>query len=154
MLRRCLLLFLAAGCQSRENPQTPASVEVRDQAGALVAQLTPGHPCKGKLGNVEMDATHTQTAILRLVRQDSGATVLDPKTGIPALRIFVDHGGATISGPDSRVLRHIESKHDAFAVDHPPLTVTGTRDPVIAALLTSSELAAAEALLLACGQGA
>jgi hypothetical protein len=145
-------MLVAAGCQSRENPQAASVIEVRDPAGAVVAKLTPGHPCRGKLGKVEVEASESHEPTLRVVPQDRGFNVLDPKTGVPALRIFLDHGGATISGADSRVLRTITPRGDAFAADRPAMTITGTNDPVVAALLTSSELPASEALLLSCGR--
>jgi hypothetical protein len=174
------MLLAIASCQggtTRENAEVlPPTIEVHDGRGAMVAELRPGHPCRATIGPVEMqiggpplvaqvgatrwsgDTGKNGTTLLRdgtpVARvQELGAQVyvFDP-TGIPMVKISAAASGATVADASSRVVRHVERGPAKLAIDSPALTVTGTQDAKLAALLTARELSPELRMLAACGR--
>jgi hypothetical protein len=146
----------------------PVLVEARDGSGIVTAQLRPGHPCRASIGPVELivggpplvaqdgavrwtgDDRGNGTTLLRegevvarVVSVQGVLSVVDP-TGVALIRIGAD----AVSDASGRRLRSISAKPGAIAIDQ--LSVTGTRDAALAALLTAEELRPEVRMLAAC----
>jgi hypothetical protein len=149
-------LALIAGCQSqaREVSQ-PSPIEVRDSTGAVVASVRPGQPCSAPGWSTEdhgngTTLVHDGAAVARLQAKPGRYDVFDPQ-GIPLLHIFATDYDATVANQASFVLRHARVLYPGvIAIDKPPLSVTGTRDTVLAALLSAPELSPDVRALAAC----
>jgi len=176
--RRCILLLSLAACQAKDAPPpVPRAIEARDGSGALVASLVPGRPCKvsiGLGGALAMDVTGPPLAaevagvhwtgdhrdngttlaragamVARVYGHDSTLSLFDP-AGVPIVRLDERGGAVEVSDAGRRLLRHVTRKADAFTVDSPALTVTGTGDAELVALLVSPELQPELRMLAAC----
>lgn len=178
--RLSLLPWLALGaCQDpqREAPApAPAAVQVRDGKGASVAELRPTRPCRATIGGIELivggppllatygtakwtgtsDANGTTLArdgerVARVfpVGDPAKAAVLDMQ-GVALARIAVTGDKATVSDAASVPVRNLVRAGDAIKSDSPALTITGTDDLILAALLASPELQPEVRMLAAC----
>ncbi len=170
MFIRCFAVLTLVACQGSKPEAAPAPVlvEARDGSGAVVAQVRPGHPCRASIGPQELliggpplvaqdgavrwsgDDRGNGTTILRdgdivarTVLLDGTFSVIDP-TGIAMVRI----SGDAISDASGRRLRTIVTKPGAIEIE--TLKITGTRDAVMAALLTATELRPEVRMLAAC----
>jgi hypothetical protein len=171
----CLAL---AACQSRgaePAPEPPATIEVRDGKGVIIAQLRPGHPCRATIGPIELliggsplvaqdgntrwsgeklangtTISRDGTPVARVQDQGAHVAVFDP-AGLPIVKIDDVSGGATVADQASRVIRRVtQGKDGKLAVDAPALVATGTKDAKLVALLTASELTPELRMLAAC----
>ena len=175
MLSSCLLL----ACQSRASepaPAAPVTIEVRDDRGGVVAELRPSHPCRARIGPIELqiggpplvsqlgetrltgsDAAHGTTVasngqILARVLPSAdlrAIEVFDP-TGAALVRIDAEGSGAAVKNPSQRVLHRIVPKADALVLDDGLQSVHGTHDAVLAALFVAPELLPEVRMLVAC----
>jgi len=169
------LLFALAACQAKDAaPPAPRVIEARDGSGAVVATLAPGKPCRAAIGSLAIEVAgpalaadiagahwtgdhrdngttiaRAGVAVARVYGHESTLSLFDP-AGVPMLRVDAHGGAVDVSDAGRRLLRHVTPKGDALAVDSPALTVTGTRDAQLVALLVSPELAPELRMLAAC----
>lgn len=148
-------------------------VEVRD-GSTVVASLRPGRPCRATIGPTEMiiggpplisqlgstrwtGADGANGMVLsrddqRVARLYDGA-VFD-MVGAAMVRVKAEADRATVSDTASRLIRTLARTGDTITVDpaagQPKLVVTGTRDLVLASMLSASELQPEIRMLAAC----
>jgi hypothetical protein len=118
---------------SEPAPAGPATIEVRDDKGGVTAELRPSHPCRARIGPIELqiggpplvsqlgetrltgsDASNGTTldsdgqVLARVLPSGDGRAidVFDP-LGAVLVRIDTDGAGATVSTPSQRVLHRI-----------------------------------------------
>lgn len=150
------------------------AIEARDGSGAIVASVVPGKPCHAKVGALEADVAgpplaadiagahwtgdvrdngtaiaRAGAAVARVYGHDTTLSLFDP-AGVPMLRVDQRAGAVEVADAGRRLLRRITQTGSAFAVDSPALTVTGTRDAELVALLVSPELQPELRMLAAC----
>lgn len=168
------LVLMSCQAKARELPEPTPAIEVRDAQGALVAGMHPGHPCRGTIGTLDLqvgaaplvaqvgditwrgDVRGNGTMMLRgdvevarVVDQAGALEIYDPQ-GLPIVRIATVDGGATVADRASRLVRRASVQPTSIAIDAPPLVVTGTRDPAVAALLSAPEVIPEVRVLAAC----
>lgn len=175
----CISIVALAACnggdkQAEQAP--PAPIEVRD-AQSLIAELLPIRPCRAKVGNQEMivggppilsqlgdvrwmgttgsnGTTYAKdgqrVARLYPLADANEASVLDTR-GVALIRVMVTGQTAKVTDAATVPVRNVKKEANAITVDAPvPLTVTGTDDLVLAALLTAPELIPEVRMLAAC----
>lgn len=177
-MRRLLFLALLAGCQGKKAtpPPEPVSVQVRDASGVLVAELRPLRPCRGSIGPVDLivggpplianlggtewkgSAADNGTTLYRdgqaqvrvfPIGDATKASVMDTR-GVALARVSVEGARAVVSNAASVPVRTLRSEGETITSDQPALTITGTRDLVLAALLSAPELTPEVRILAAC----
>jgi hypothetical protein len=154
----------------------PAAIEVRDGKGTVIAQLRPGHPCRATVDRLEMfvggpplvsqhgderwtgqQATNGTTLlrdgaqVARVFPTGSAGElgVFDP-SGVALVRIVAAKDAANVSAPNGTLIRQLARKGDAIAADPGEFTISGTRDLVLAAVLSAPELVPEVRALVAC----
>jgi hypothetical protein len=176
-VRRLLLLALA-GCHGSTQPPAPEPdpVQVRDASGAVLAELRALRPCRGSIGPIDLivggpplisNVGSTQWSGMTgangtTLRRDGDpvarvypvgdattAAVLDPH-GVALARIAVTGKVAVVSNAASVPVRNLRVDGDAIKADQPAMTITGTHDLVLAALLSAPELTPEVRVLAAC----
>ena len=175
---RSLLLLALVACQGKQEapPPGPVAVQVRDSSGVLVAELRPLRPCRGSIGPVDLivggpplvanlggtqwkgSAADNGTTLIR--DGESVARIFpvgDPKTvsvldmqGVALARIALSPAGVTVTNAASVPVRNLRIDGATIKADEPPLTITGTKDLVLAALLSAQELSPEVRVLAAC----
>ena len=158
-------------------PALPPAVVVRDSKGEELVRLQPGHPCRATLGPFEMivggpplvadlgeahwvgDDESNGTMISRNgkpvarvfpVGDPVTAAVIDPE-GVALVRIQKGGGDVLVSNAAGQTVRQLHTKVDgSIVIDQPAATATGTKDLVLVALLTASELAPEVRMIAAC----
>lgn len=177
-LRSLALLALAMGCQGKKQapPPEPVPVQVRDSSGVLVAELKPLRPCRGSIGPVDLivggppllatlgdtrwtgaSAANGTTlsrdgqAVVRVfpVGDATSGAVLDMQ-GVARARIAVSGQTATVSDAASVPVRNLKLGSTSITSDEPTLTITGTQDLILAALLSAPELMPEVRIIAAC----
>jgi hypothetical protein len=173
------LLLALLGCQGKKEaapPPEPVSIQVRDGSGVLVAELRPLRPCRGSIGPADLivggpplvatigttqwtgsDAPNGTTlyrdsqAVARVypVTDANNVAVLDTR-GVALARIAVTGATATVSNAAAVPVRNLRQQGAEIKTDDPSLTITGTNDLVLAALLSASELSPEVRILAAC----
>jgi hypothetical protein len=152
----CALPF--AGCQgtdtSKAAPPKPTAIEVVDATKSVVARVVPGRPCRATVEGVELlvggRPLVAQIGTDRWTGEDAdnGTTLrkndqivarihakqLFDANGIPIIRVL-DNGD--IADKANAVVRKAVAAANAITID--TLTVTGTTDVAIAAMLTARE---------------
>jgi hypothetical protein len=180
VLRCCLyVVAVLAGCKDapgKLDPPAADPVVIRDDAGNVVAELQPTRPCRATIGAAEMivggpplvapvgstqwtGSTEPNGTVLhrdgeRIARvypvgDPSSAAVFDLK-GIAQARIEVTGQTATVENGASVTVRRLRADGSTITTDDPALTVTGTSDLVLAALLSARELLPEVRMLAAC----
>ena len=177
LAQSCSALVLALGCQAKpQATPAPAGVTVRDASGAVVATLRPGHPCRARIGGQEMlvggpplvaqlgdvrwtgvdrpDGTLLErdgAPIARVFAPDPHLVAVFGENGAAALRIAIGEVAAVSDGTGQRV-RTFARRGAAIVADSPAatLTVTGTSDLALAALLSAPELSPEIRMMAAC----
>jgi hypothetical protein len=178
--RLFLVPWLALGaCQDpprQTSAPEPAAIQVRDGSGASIAELRPSRPCRATIAGAELIvggppliATYGETKwtgttdtngttlskdgarVARVfpVGDPAQAAVLDMQ-GVALARIAVTGDKATVSDAASVPVRNFVKAGDAIKSDSPALTITGTNDLILAALLASPELQPEVRMLAAC----
>ena len=172
-------MALVAGCQGRtsteEAPPAPRAIEVHDASGKLTARVVPGHPCRATVDGVELlvggrpliaqvgevrwsgddDKTGTTlrkdgVAVARIFPAEvlpGAVDVIDPQ-GIALLRVKAAGDSAPIVSASGAVERVAKRTPKGISVGD--VTVTGTDDLLLAALLTAPEAGAEVRGLAAC----
>jgi hypothetical protein len=165
-------------CQSRasESVPTPPAIELLDDHGVLNGELRPSHPCRARIGPIEMQiggpplvaqlgatrltgssddhgttlASDGQMLVRMLPSADGrGVDVFDP-TGAALVRFDSDGSGATIRSAGRDVLHRVEPRGDQLVLDNGAQAVRGTHDALLAALLVDPELLPEVRMLAAC----
>jgi hypothetical protein len=180
VLRCCLyVVAVLAGCKdapSKLEPPPADPVVIRDEAGNVVAELKPTRPCRASVGATEMivggpplvapvgtiqwtGSTEPNGTLLhrdgeRIARvypvgDPNQAAVFDLK-GIAQVRIEVTGQTATVENGASVTVRRLRVAGTTITTDDPSLTITGTSDLVLAALLSAPELLPEVRMLAAC----
>lgn len=174
----CISIVALAACNGGKQAEQapPKPVEVRDAQG-VIAELLPIRPCRAKVGNQEMivggppilsqlgevrwmgttgaNGTTYQKDGERVARlyplaDANEASVLDTH-GVALIRVMVTGETAKVTDSATVPVRNVKKEANAITVDAPvPLTVTGTDDLVLAALLTAPELVPEVRMLAAC----
>lgn len=174
------VLVVLASCKESPSkltqPAEVVSVVVKDTAGLTVAELRPGHPCRATIGPQEMIVGGPPLVATLGSTKWTGAkaengTVLtrdaepiarvfpvgDPQTGsvfdlkgIAQVRIAVADKTATVQNRASIPVRNLTRAGDTITSSDPKLTITGTDDLILAALLSAPELLPEVRMLAAC----
>ena len=164
---RALALLPAFGCQgaSEQRTQPAASIEVRDSTGSVVARVQPGRPCRASVDGVELlvgarpfvaqvgtDVWTGETAANGTTLKKNGAVVariharqLFDDQGIPLIRVL--ETGAIVDRANAVVRT---AAPGATGVTIGELSVGGTTDVVLAAMLTAREALPEVRALAAC----
>jgi hypothetical protein len=153
-----------------------ADVQVVDDKGALVADLKQMRPCRVTIGPQELIVggppilstigSTTWTGVsdtngTTLTRNDERIArvfpVGDPASGavfdlggIAQARISVTGQTATVENGASATIRRLTLAGGKITSDNPALTITGTDDLILAALLSAPELLPEVRMLAAC----
>src|SRR5687768_16467394 len=157
MSLRALALLPAFGCQGGSTPPPPKgrpAIEVRDASGAILATVQAGRPCRANDGGIELlvggrplvaqhgtdrwtgeDAANGTT----LKKNDQvvariHAKQLFDENGIPVIRVLE---GGDIVDKANAVVRKATPRGGSVAIGD--LTISGTQDVVLAAMLTARE---------------
>lgn len=165
---RTLALLPAFGCQgSSEAPRKPvaAPIEVRDATSAVVARVQPGRPCRATVDGFELlvggrplvaqvgadrwtgeDAENGTTLKKndRIVARIHARQLFDDQ-GIPVIRVLET---GDIVDKANAVVRKAVAGPGAVTIGE--LTVGGTTDVVLAAMLTAREAVPEVRALAAC----
>lgn len=173
-------MALLASCQGRsatDSPApTPAGLEVRDAHGTVSARLFPGRPCRAEVEGVALQVgadplvamvgavrwtgaadPASGTLLLRDGAQAARIYPAPPTTtamelfdaeGVATIRARVDHGEASIVNRSGAVVRTAKKVGAGVVVGD--LTVTGTDDVLLAAVLASPEVQPEVRALAAC----
>jgi hypothetical protein len=161
---------LAGGCRGGADPApTPPlpAIEVRDAVGSVTARVVPGHPCRATVEGVEIlvggRPLVAQQGAVRWTGEDApngttfkkdGAPVarvharqLFDEAGIPILRVLPD--GGIVNRASVRV-RSAAAAPTGNAVAIGAVTVAGTADVTLAAMLAAPEVPPDLRALVAC----
>ena len=158
-------------------PKTPvADVQVLDGKGALVADLKQTRPCRATIGPQELivggpplvstfgsttwsgvsdvngtTLTRNDERIARVfpVGDPASGAVFDLH-GIAQTRVTVTGQIATVENGASATVRRLTLAGGKITSDNPALTITGTEDLILAALLSAPELLPEVRMLAAC----
>lgn len=171
--RRVLALALVAGCQGKSEPDPPrpppAVIEAR-AAGATVAHIIAGHPCRAEIDHQEL-LIGTQPLVAQvggsrwsgedgdggtMLRKDGAAIVRIRDSEDTAIEVFDPQGAAilrlsadgAIANGAGEVLRRAEATHSAIKIGD--AVVTGTTDIPLGVLVTAPELLSEVRALAAC----
>jgi hypothetical protein len=155
-------------------PATP--IVVKDASGATVAELTPIRPCRATVGPQELivggpplvatlgttkwTGTSEPNGTVLLRDADRIARVYpvgDPASGgvydlqgVAKIRVKVNGSVATVEDGASIPVRKLTAAPGQITADSPALTITGTDDLILAALLSAPELLPEVRMLAAC----
>lgn len=150
-------------------------IEVRDGT-TVVASLRPGKPCRATIGPTEMIvggpplisqlgttrwtgsdgangtvlARDDQNVVRMFPTSDPANAAVFDMVGAAMVRVKAEADRATVSDTASRLIRTLARTGDTITVDVPKLTVTGTRDLVLASMLSAPELQPEVRMLAAC----
>ena len=159
------LALAACGQERSEPPPAPRPIEVRDALGEVTARVAPGHPCRATVDGIEMivggrpliaqygsarwtgeDAENGTTFKTdgRAVARIHARQLFDGE-GIPILRVLPDGG---IANAANQIVRTASATPTGVTVGD--LTVTGTDDVVLAAMLSAREASPEVRALAAC----
>ena len=177
--RLCISIALLGACNGGSKQAAPAEVtpiEVRDDQG-VIAELMPIRPCRAKVGDQEMivggppilsqlgetrwmgttgsngttyEKDGQRMARLYPLADATQAAVIDTQ-GVALMRVKVTGDKASVTDAATVPVRNLVKQEKSISVDAPiALTVTGTDDLVLAALLTAPELVPEVRMLAAC----
>ena len=177
-MSRCLLFTALLACSSNKAapPPEPVAIAVRDASGVLVAELKPIRPCRGSIGPVDLIVggpplianvggtewkgaaaengtvlSRAGEAIARIYPTgDAKSEAVFDMHGVALARIMVNGSTAVVSNMSSVPVRQLRSDGKQITSDAPALTITGTNDLVLAALLSAPEIQAEVRILAAC----
>jgi hypothetical protein len=174
------VLVVLAGCKESPSKITPppeaVSVVVKDATGVTIADLRPGHPCRATIGPQELIVGGPPLIAMLGTTKWSGAdeangTILsrdgeaiarvfpigDAATGsvfdlhgIAQVRVAVAGQTATVQNKASIPVRKLTRAGDTITSSDPALSITGTDDLILAALLSAPELLPEVRMLAAC----
>jgi hypothetical protein len=175
-----LLLVGGCRCGAeREPPPPPPAIEVRDATGAVTARVVPGRPCRATVEGLELlvggRPLVSQQGAIRWSGEDApnGTTLskdgrpvarvharqLFDAEGLPILRVTED--GSIVNRASVIVRRAIAAPAaNSVTISPPPrpgspaptgdVTVSGTTDVVLAAMLAASEITPDLRAMVAC----
>jgi hypothetical protein len=173
-------LVVVTGCQDKASkvspPVAPADVIVRDAGGAVVAELKVTRPCRATIGPLELivggpplvatvgstqwtGQTEPNGTLLirdgeRIARifpvGDATAGAVFDLKGVAQARIEVTGETAVVKNAATVPVRRLTLASGTITADDPALTITGTDDLVLAALLSAPEVLPEIRMLAAC----
>lgn len=160
-----------------KQPLPPADVVVKDRAGTVLAELKATRPCRAMIGPQEMivggppiistlgstpwtgvdDVNGTtfmrnDERIARLfpINDKASGAVFDMR-GIAQVRVIVTGTTAVVENAATIPVRKLTLANGAISTEgEPALTITGTDDLILAALLSAPELLPEVRMLAAC----
>lgn len=147
-----------------DGSQVTASVRTGRPCRATVGPIeliVGGPPIVSQLGETKWTGTTTPDAGTFLLRNDDRVArvfpVGDPATagiydlqGVAQLRVAVTGDTALVTDGAGRQLRALARTNGAVTIDTPKLSVTGTTDLVLAALISAPEIEPEVRMLAAC----
>jgi hypothetical protein len=176
MFRSFAGVALLAGCPGQSTSDLPAAVpagiEVRDALGEVTARVVAGRPCRAMVegvdlqvganplvamvGNTRWDGVDTATGTTLTkngvraaeIVSDSGKLQINDDKGIPVIRARID--GDSVPVLDAANTNVRTAKRSGTSVTIGDMTVTGTQDLLLAALLTAHEIGPEVRALAAC----
>ena len=176
MFRSFVGVALLAGCHGQSTPDLPAAaplgIEVRDALGEVTARLVAGRPCRAMVegvdlqvgasplvamvGNTRWDGVETATGTTLTkngvraaeIVADSGALQINDDKGIPVIRARIAGDSAPVLDAANTNVRTASRSGTSVTVGD--MTVTGTQDLLLAALLTAHEIGPEVRALAAC----
>lgn len=176
MFRSFAGVALLAGCPGQSTSDVPAAapagIEVRDALGEVTARVIAGRPCRAMIegvdlqvganplvamvGNTRWDgvdtargATLTRNGVRAAeIVADAGTLQINDDQGIPVIRARTD--GDTVPVLDAANTTVRTAKRSGTSVTIGDMTVTGTQDLLLAALLTAHEIGPEVRALAAC----
>jgi hypothetical protein len=161
-------------------PPPAGPITVKDASGATVAELMPIRPCRASVGPQELivggpplvamlgstkwtGSTEPNGTILlrddqRIARVyptpgsagDAATAGVYDLEGVAKIRVKVTGRAATVEDAGSIPIRKLTSGTGQITADSPALTITGTDDLILAALLSAPELLPEVRMLAAC----
>ena len=172
VFRSLSVLATLFACQghsaSSDLPTGPAAIEVRDRTGKLTARVIAGHPCRATVDGLELlvggrpliaqvgetrwtgeDAPNGTT----LKKNDAAVARIHAKQlfdaeGVPLVRVMEN---GDIGDSAGRIVRKaVLGSGTPPKIEIGEVTVTGTADLALAAMLTASEAGAEIRALAAC----
>jgi len=174
-----LVPLLGCQAKADPPPPAPTLIEVREGT-TVVASLRPGKPCRATIGPTEMivggpplisqlgstrwagsdgaNGTVIERDGLRVARlfpsSDPTSGAVFDMVGAAMIRVKAEADHATVSDTASRLIRTLARSGDTITVEpaagQPKLVVTGTRDLVLASMLSAPELQPELRMLVAC----
>lgn len=176
MFRSFAGVALLAGCPGQSAADSPvaapAGIEVRDATGETTARVVSGRPCRAMVEGVDLQVgVNPLVAMVGNVRWDGvedGTKVTLTRNGVRAaelvtdgnrIQVLDDHGIAVIrthvkddTAPvyDAANTNVRTAKRSGTNVTIGDMTVAGTQDLLLAALLTAHELGPEVRALAAC----
>lgn len=171
---------LLAGCPGQSNSDLPAAapagIEVRDATGEITARVVGGRPCRATVegvelqigadplvamvGNIRWDGLDVATETGRkLTLTRNGARTAEVVTDGARISVLEDQGIAVIRAQltddtapvfDAANTNVRTAKRSGTNVTIGDMTVTGTQDLLLAALLTAHEIGPEVRALAAC----
>jgi hypothetical protein len=174
------VLVVLAGCKESPSKITPpaevVSVVVQDNGGAILAELRPGHPCRATIGPQELIVGGPPLVATLGTTKWTGATEVNGTTlsrdaepiarvfpvgdaasgavfdlhGVAQLRVAVAGQTATVQDKASIPVRTLTRAAGKITSSGPALSITGTDDLILAALLSAPELLPEVRMLAAC----
>lgn len=177
MSLRYLPFVAVLGCHHEADAPAPPPVvmiEVRD-ATSVIASVRPDRPCRASVGPIEMivgkdpfvsdlGETHwtgsaygsgmffleNDLKVARLAPEAGDHATIFDQTGEVIVQVDAGAGSATVTNGAGRLVRTLTRRGDAIAATAPPVTITGTQDFVLAALISAQELEPEIRMLAAC----
>jgi hypothetical protein len=157
-------------------PAQATPVIVKDAKGGTLAELRPGHPCRATIGPQELivggpplvatlgsttwtGASEDNGTILsrdaeRIARVfpigDATSGAVFDLHGVAQVRVAVTGQTAIVQDKASIPVRKLTRAGDTISSSDPALTITGTDDLILAALLSAPELLPEVRMLAAC----
>jgi hypothetical protein len=176
MFRSFAGVALLAGCPGQSTSDlpvaAPAGIEVRDALGEVTARVIAGRPCRAMVEGVDLQIgasplvamvgsarwdgvdTATGTTLRKNgvrtaeIVSDAGKLQINDDKGIPVIRARIDGDTVPVLDAANTTVRTATRSGTNVAIGD--MTVTGTQDLLLAALLTAHEIGPEVRALAAC----
>ncbi|HEY4176958.1 MAG TPA: hypothetical protein VGM90_09015 [Kofleriaceae bacterium] len=162
--------------KAAEAPRKPVLVEVKDSAGKLVARVAPSTPCEVTVDGLSLDVDQRLAAdngpikyssevtngdltllkdgqaFARIGEPNQNELALFDDQGIASIRVAVSGGDAVVRDRAGSPVRELRRSGTSIIISSSAgdMTVTGTSDLLLAAVLTATEASPEVRALAAC----